>query len=541
MSTPLQAQQQQKAEAQQRQRAITATRIARPTPTPAIMRPASTVQTDAGIIPAGYTVNVPVGYKVESATVLPSGELAVTLELVPRTSTKGLSLETQLALKYGIPILQGLETTVVDVETFLGTKPPSALVSTEIDKAFDLPPQPKQLPISRISYTPQGGLTYGEWIELIGTPAFALAAPELIPTMTLTFVASEAIQQAPVIGKGPHIPTWSELAQTAFISAGAVYAWEEILPESVTSPIERATSTLASYAKTGITTVLENLPSPMSDIYESVSDIPSNVGSWFRATASPTLLKLVYGEDLATYIMQERTFTWTEPVLSMEGITQQFSGERFLAWQQLYLETEPFQTPSQSFYLVTRGSAQTPMSVTLDKALVKIMADGAGAGFLETILIPKDSSLFLDEELNETVQKISVGGAFGFFTSPQSSFFIGSTLVSNLRLKPSSKPTLKSDQIIDLLLEPDTTVSTVQVAGQKSAQKTASTLQQVSSFISEMGMTEETMLITESDFFNPYGPLPTPKRRKRKRGGYGLVFRQWPVPTSKEYLKMMLG
>jgi hypothetical protein len=431
----------------------------------------------------------------------------------------------------------------------LGTKVPSGVLTNTLG-----------LPANKISYYPKD-LTYGQELELIALPSIALIGPGVAAEFgvkvtslgILTWGAGfnigaqeginyfatggigkgklltpEEALQAGVIGEVGYIAGVAAMSGASAIGSAV---WER-LPTAVTEPLE----TVGGYVKSGLSTVWrEYLPSPLSDIRDIASGI-SDVKSW----APYSLLKLVYGDEPAQFIMAERAFGWTTTTFGMTGFIETPSEEAWSASESLYGGTETQAQQTQKFFGMTRGEPSTPFEVTLKKAMEDTLPTGGKGGLSsmqELILLHTPPDVYEDVS-----PEFAVGGRIlGIEAMLSKPLISRSSMLSSL-VGPASMFLLRDVPEVGLKPQTDLTTRTLtslKVGQVVSQAVTPITIQQISQTPFMPSPSEQrTVEIFESphdsysDFFMPRRP----RKRTLKTRGLGAKGLLWPVTSPEEFL-----
>jgi len=360
---------------------------------------------------------VPSGYKVKEVSESTSG-LNVTFEVVPRApNVAERNVESVLRMgRLPVPRLS-------EVLSGVGV-PQKGIAETLMTYSF-VPLLQRVGVRADISSLPSGKAEEVKPFSIVAgliAPAEALAytvgkvagykTPDIPPTL-VSFQAPQALAYGEKY-------VFGSLMGEVLLSYGISRAFEATFP--------KLTSEVAGHVKSGVGRVADVLPSPFPELKETVSNVAGRVGFEFRAHAPQSLLNVVYGKEMGEAVGIERAFSWSKSsvggtagmleetygmpfyraeTLGMSMPTAEWAGvratERIVipraieggwGWESKVLgfaggqvtetllpsreafetsETLKMQMPTRrvadQWYTVTKGSPQTPMEVTLNKAI----------------------------------------------------------------------------------------------------------------------------------------------------------------------------
>ena len=320
---------------------------------------------------------------------------------------------------------------------------------------------------------PHSGAAYSMYpvFELTALVGVSIVAPQLIPAGLLSGGISGGVKYA-LTGK---VLTGAELT-SAMLMGEVFYGVEKgvIAGVGVVSP---RLANVGGQLVSKIGKLSDYLPSPVPEIKETLGNVASGVSSRFRASAPQSLLNLVYGKQMGEAIGVERAFDWATPsvggtagmleeafgmpfyraeTLGMSMPTAEWASVRAVermvvpraiemgwGWESSVLgftggqitrtllptreafetsETLKMQMPTrrvdEQWYRVTKGSPQTPMEVTLRKAIERGLPT-QGKGGLSAV-----------QELVFLRESVAVPSPYTFPASPTKGFAMDTRALS---------------------------------------------------------------------------------------------------------------
>lgn len=218
---------------------------------------------------------------------------------------------------------------------------------------------------------------------------YTATGEHLPPTLEVTFKASgkeEPMAWVPTSLFGPKISRYN--AETGALEEKiAPDVWIKTVPSLTGGPSPHETLAL------GGMTLIEGMIAAGMVAKMTLGAIDrklfsGELGFQFRQHAPESLLKLRYGEQ-AKDILIEREWGWGDEALGFVGgkpaMTEFVSKESFLTGESLSRSAETVQKV-EPWFTVTRGTPQTPMSVTLGRATSGTMLSDYLGGYPEVVL-----------------------------------------------------------------------------------------------------------------------------------------------------------